>query len=92
MVGPNNGWLHILIQSMIATFVVAVFAMGCASSPPAPSSAGTDAMVQTLEDVSVSREGDDSVILLEGLANPIYSVSRPDDSNLIVIDLVGVSL
>jgi type IV pilus assembly protein PilQ len=86
MVYPKNGWLHKVIQSLIAASVVAVFAVACASSPPAPS----DAMVQTLGDVSVSREGDDSVIWLEGLVDPIYSVSTQDDSNLIIVDLVGV--
>jgi len=91
MVYPKSGWLHKVIQGAIAASVVAVVAVGCASSPPAPSGAAEEGMVQTLGDVSVSREGGDSVILLEGLANPIYSVSRPDDSNLIVIDLVGVS-
>jgi type IV pilus secretin PilQ/predicted competence protein len=91
MVYPKNGWLHRVIQSAIAASVVAVFAVGCASSPPAPSGSTADAAtVQTLGDVSVSRVGDDSVIWLEGLADPIYSVSMPDDANLIVVDLVGV--
>ena len=91
MVYPNNGWLDRVIQSAIAAFVVAVFAVGCASSPPTTSdSASEAAMVQTLGEVSVSRVGDDSVIWLEGLADPIYSVSTPEDSNLIVVDLVGV--
>jgi type IV pilus secretin PilQ/predicted competence protein len=91
MVYPNNGWLNRVIQSTIAAFVVAVFAVGCASSPPTTSdSASEAAMVQTLGDVSVSRVGDDSVIWLEGLAAPIYSVSTPEDSNLIIVDLVGV--
>ena len=90
MVYPKNGWLYVVIQSVIATSIVAVFAVGCASSPPAPSSAAAEAMVQTLGDVSVSREGDDSVIWLDGLVDPIYSVSTPDDSNLIIVDLVGV--
>jgi type IV pilus secretin PilQ/predicted competence protein len=36
------------------------------------------------------KQGDDSVIWLEGLADPIYSVSTPEDSNLIVVELVGV--
>jgi len=90
MVNPKNGWLRLLIQSTIVTFVVAMVAVGCAS-PPAPSSAVVDAMMQTLGDVSVSRDGDDSVVVLDGLVDPIYSVSTPeDDANLIVIDLVGV--
>jgi type IV pilus assembly protein PilQ len=90
MVNPKNGWLRLLIQSAIATSVVAMVAVGCAS-PPAPSGAVVDAMMQTLGDVSVSRDGDDSVIMLNGLVDPIYSVSTPGDSNLIVVDLVGVS-
>ena len=70
MVNPKNGWLHMLIQSAIATFVVSVVAVGCASSPT-PSNGGADAMVQTLGDVSVSRDGDDGVVWLEGLVDAI---------------------
>jgi type IV pilus secretin PilQ/predicted competence protein len=89
MVNPKNGWLQLLIQGAIATFVVAIIAVGCAS-PPTQSDAAADGMVQTLGDVSVSRDGNDSVIWLEGLVDPIYSVSTPDESNLIIVDLVGV--
>ena len=89
MVNPKNGWLQLLIQGAIATFVVAIIAVGCAS-PPTQSDAAADGMVQTLGDVSVSRDGNDSVIWLEGLVDPIYSVSTPDGSNLIIVDLVGV--
>ena len=89
MVNPKNGWLQLLIQGAIATFVVAIIAVGCAS-PPTQSDAAADGMVQTLADVSVSRDGNDSVIWLEGLVDPIYSVSTPDGSNLIIVDLVGV--
>ena len=71
MVYPKNGWLHMVIQSVIATAVVAVVAMGCASSPPASSGAAANEMGQTLGDVSVSREGDGSVIWLDGLVDPI---------------------
>ena len=91
MVGPNRGWLRILVQSMIVTSVVAVLAMGCASSPPAPSSEGAGVKVQTLKDLSVSRDGDDSVIRLAGLVDPIYSVSMPEGDNVIFIDLVAVA-
>lgn len=90
MVYPKHGWLSLVIQSAIATFVVAIVAVGCAS-PPAPSSAVVDEMMQTLGEVSVARDGDDSIVLLEGLVDPIYSVSTPDDTNLVVVDLVGVS-
>ena len=89
MVNPKNGWLQLLIQGAIATLVVAVIAVGCAS-PPTQSDAAADEMVQTLGEVSVSRDGNDSVIWLEGLVDPIYSVSTPDESNLIIVDLVGV--
>jgi type IV pilus secretin PilQ/predicted competence protein len=92
MVNPNNGWLHGLIQVGGAAIVAVVFAMGCAT-PIAPEGAGagtSDAMVQTIGDVSVSRDGTDSVVWLDGLIDPIYAVSTPEDSNLIVVDLVGV--
>ena len=36
MVGPNNGWLGLLIRSAIAACGVTIVAMGCAS-PQAPS-------------------------------------------------------
>jgi type IV pilus secretin PilQ/predicted competence protein len=90
MVYPKHGWLGLVIQSAITTFVVAIVAVGCAS-PPEPSSAVVDEMMQTLGDVTVTRDGDDSIVVLEGLVDPIYSVSTPDDSNLVVVDLVGVS-
>ena len=89
MVYPKNGWLGMGIQSVMAMIVVAIIAMGCASSQ-APGGAETDSMVQTIGGVSVDREGADSVVRLEGLVNPIYSVTTPDDPNLIVVDLVGV--
>ena len=73
MVNPKNGWLHMLIQSAIATFVVSFVAAGCAS-PPTSSSGGAVAMVQTLGDVSVSRDGDDGDVWIAGLVDPIYSV------------------
>ncbi len=91
MVYPKNGWLHMVIQSAIAACIVAVFALGCASSPPVPPSSGAaEATVLSLGDVSVAREGDDSVIWLNGLVDPLYSVSTLDDSNLVIVDLVGV--
>ena len=63
MVDPKNGWLQRLIQGAIATFVVAVIAVGCVS-PPTQSGDAANAMVQTLGDVSVFRDGADSVIWL----------------------------
>ena len=92
MVNPNNGWLHGLIQVGGAVIVAVIFAMGCATSiAPDGAGAGTsDSMVQTIGDVSISRDGTDSVVWLEGLVDPIYSISSPADSNLIVVDLVDV--
>jgi len=89
MVDPKNGWLVVGIQSVVATIVVAIVAMGCASSQ-VPKGAEAGSMVQTIGDVSVARDGDASIIRLEGLVDPIYSVTTPDDPNLIVVDLVGV--
>jgi len=89
MVGPNNGWLRLLIRSAIAAVGVAIVAMGCAS-PQAPSGAGSGETVQTLGDVTVSREGEGSVVYLDGLVDPVYSVEEHADQNLVVVDLVGV--
>ncbi len=89
MVYPKSGWLQMVVQATIAVFVVAVVAVGCAS-PPAKTGATADSLVQTLGEVSVSRDGADSVVWLGGLIDPIYSVSTPEDANLIVVDLVGV--
>ncbi len=89
MVYPKNGWLGMGIQSVMAAIVVAIFVMGCASSQT-PNGAGTDSMVQTIGGVSVDRDGADSVVRLDGLVDPIYSVTTPDDPNVLVVDLVGV--
>ncbi|GEM_PF-570530 len=89
MVDPNNGWLSMEIRSTMATIVVAIMASGCAT-PEAPSGESASSMVQTIGEVSVSRDGDDSVVTLAGLVDPIYSVTTPGDENLLVIDLVGV--
>ncbi len=89
MVDPKNGWLVVGIQSVVAAIVVAIFVMGCAS-PHSPNGVEAGSMVQTIGDVSVARDGDASIIRLEGLVDPIYSVTTPDDPNLIVVDLVGV--
>ena len=69
MVDPKNGWLSMGIRSVMAAIVVAIIAMGCAT-PEAPSTGGSEAtsMVQTIGDVSVARDGDDSVVTLAGLA------------------------
>ena len=91
MVNPKNGWLDMLIHGSIAAFVVVVVAMGCASTPTPRSVGGGDEMVQTLGDVSVERDGDGSVIRLDGLVDPVYSVADTDDPTVVVIDLVGVS-
>ncbi|MEM9177208.1 MAG: AMIN domain-containing protein, partial [Myxococcota bacterium] len=75
----------------MATFVVAIVAAGCAT-PEAPTT-GTPAStstVQTIGDVSVTRDGDDSIVTLAGLIDPVYSVTASSDENLVVIDLVGV--
>ena len=89
MVDPKNGWLSMGIRSALVTFVVAIVAMGCAT-PDAPNGAAASSTVQTIGDVSVSRDGDDSVVTLAGLMDPIYSVTTPGDENLVVVDLVGV--
>jgi type IV pilus assembly protein PilQ len=89
MVGPNNGWLGLLIRSASAACGVAIVAMGCAS-PQAPSSADAGETVQTLGDVSVSREGEGSVVFLDGLVDPVYSLTEREDEKLVVVDLVGV--
>lgn len=89
MVYPKNGWLGMGIQSVIATTVVAMIVMGCASSQ-APNGSGADSMVQTIGDVSIERDGGDSVVRLSGLVDPIYSVTPSDDPNIVVVDLVGV--
>ena len=89
MVGPNSGWLRLVIRSAIAACGVAVVVMGCAS-PQAPSGAEADSLVQTLGDVSVSREGEGSVVFLDGLVDPVYSVTERADEKIVVVDLVGV--
>jgi type IV pilus secretin PilQ/predicted competence protein len=88
MVDPKNGWLLMGIQGVVAT-CVAIFALGCASPPPSGDDEG-QAMVQTLGEVTVSRDGEDSVIHLSDLIDPIYSVTTEDERNVVVIDLVGV--
>ncbi len=86
---PKNGWLGMGIQVAIVTFVVAVVALGCASSQ-APVGTDTSSMVQTIGNVSVGRDGDDSVVRLSGLVDPVYSLTTPDGENKVVVDLVGV--
>ena len=88
MVDPKNGWLLMGIQGVVAT-CAAIFALGCASPPPSGDDEG-QAMVQTLGEVTVSRDGEDSVIHLSDLTDPIYSVTTEDERNVVVIDLVGV--
>jgi len=84
---PNRGW-HTIGSRCFVAVGIALFALGCASSttPPMESGAGG---VQTLGAVHVERDGDESVIRMEGLVDPVYTVtSREED--LVVIDLVGV--
>ena len=89
MVDPNNGWLRLVIQSAMAACVAAVVVMGCAS-PQAPSGAEAGSAVQTLGEVSVTRDGEGSVVFLDGLVDPVYSLTEREDGNLVVVDLVGV--
>lgn len=89
MVSPNNGWLRFWIQSAVATVGVAIVAMGCAS-PQAPSGAEADGALQTLGEVSVTRDGEGSIVFLDGLEDPVYSVTERGDEHLVVVDLVGV--
>ncbi len=56
----------------------AAVAMGCAT-PEAPSGATASPVVQTIGEVSVTRDGDDSVVRLAGLIDPIFSVTTPGD-------------
>lgn len=89
MVGPNSGWLGLWIRSAVAACGAVIVAMGCAS-PQAPSRAEADSMVQTMGDVSVARDGDGSVVFLDGLVDPVYSLSEREEEMLVVVDLVGV--
>jgi type IV pilus secretin PilQ/predicted competence protein len=89
MINPKNGWIGIMIQSAVATLVFAAVAMGCAT-PEAPSGATASSVVQTIGEVSVTRDGDDSVVWFAGLIDPTFSVTTPGDETLVVIDLVGV--
>ncbi|CAM9645660.1 unnamed protein product [Discosporangium mesarthrocarpum] len=90
MVDPKNGWLSIGIRSAMATIVVAIVAMGCATPETPIEGASATPRVQTIGDVSVTRDGDESVVTLAGLVDPIYSVTASGEENLVVIDLVGV--
>jgi hypothetical protein len=88
MFDPRNGWLGVGILVAAATSV-AVLGLGCAS-PTTPSGESSEQMVQTMGGVSVSRDGAESVVRLEGLVDPIYSVTTSEEENLVVVDLVGV--
>ncbi|MEZ4330674.1 MAG: type IV pilus secretin PilQ [Myxococcota bacterium] len=90
MVGPRNAGRRFWIQTAVAAFGAVIVALGCAS-PQAPSSADGGQGVQTLGDVSVTRDGEGSIVFLDGLEDPIYSVAERADENLVVVDLVGVS-
>ncbi|MBY0399955.1 AMIN domain-containing protein, partial [Myxococcota bacterium] len=74
----------------MATIGVVILAMGCAS-PQGPSGAGADGAVQTLGEVSVTRDGEGSIVFLDGLEDPVYSVAEQSDESLVVVDLVGVA-
>ena len=91
MINPKNGWIEMMIQSAVATLVFAAVAMGCAT-PEAPIGATASSMVQSIGEVSVTRDGDDSVVRLAGLIDPIFSVTTPGDETLVVIDLVDVGM
>ncbi|MBB84370.1 MAG: hypothetical protein CL931_11220, partial [Deltaproteobacteria bacterium] len=90
MVDPKNGWLSMGIRSAIAAFVVAIAAAGCATTEAPTSGVSATSAVQTIEALSVERDGEDSVVMLAGLINPTYSVTASGDETLLVIDLVGV--
>ena len=90
MVDPKNGWLVVGIQNVILAFIVTLIAMGCASRQGS-NDTSAESMIQTIGDISVSREGDDGVIRLAGIVDPIYSVSTSEDQTMIVIEMVGVS-
>ena len=90
MVDPRFGWLDRWIQGVIVASVAGIVALGCAS-PQTPAGGASDEMAQTLEGVSVAREGEGSVVRLEGLVDPIYSVTSSDDGDVVVVELVGVS-
>jgi len=89
MVCPNHGWVGFLIRNAVAAVGVAVVALGCAS-PQSPSGVGDDLAVQSLGEVTVSRQGEGSVVYLDGLVDPVYSITERTDENLVVVDLVGV--
>lgn len=89
MLRPNYGWLGMKIRSAWAAIVVVLVALGCAS-PQAPTGAGEAGMVQTIGEVSVTRDGDESVVWLGGLVDPIYSLTETDDENVVVVELIGV--
>ena len=89
MINPKSGWVGMMIQSAVAMLVFATVAMGCAK-PEAPSGATASSMVQSVGEVSVTRDGGDSVVRLAGLIDPIFSVTTPGDENLVVIDVVDV--
>jgi type IV pilus secretin PilQ/predicted competence protein len=89
MVDPKDGWLVMGIQSVVVGFVSMMIAMGCAS-PQAPNGTGAESMVQTVSEITVMRDGEDSVVRLMGIQDPIYSVSMSEDGATTVVDLVGV--
>lgn len=90
MVGPRNGGVRFWIQTATAAFGAVVVALGCAS-PQAPSGADGGQGVQTLGEVSVTRDGEGSIVFLDGLEAPIHSITERTDEHLVVVDLVGVS-
>jgi len=88
MVYPKNGWLRMGMQGVFATWI-AILAVGCAS-PEGPEGSLSGATVQTIDEVRVDRDGEDSVIRLDGLVDPIYSVTAREEQDLVIVDLVGV--
>jgi type IV pilus secretin PilQ/predicted competence protein len=91
MVYPKNGWLEIGIQSAVSLLAAAIVIMGCAS-PQSRNNTLTEQVVQTIGDVSISRDGADSLVRLAGLVDPVYSVTTRRDDHLVVVDFVGVGM
>ncbi len=72
----------------------AVLACASTQSPSGSGSSvdGADGELQELSGVSVEREGEETVILLEGLDSPSYTDFVLEDENVYVVDLPGVKL
>ena len=71
MVDPKNGWLSMGIRSAMATIVVAIVAMGCATSEAPSGDEPATSMVQTIGDVSVVDSIIHSVPAGRGTLDPV---------------------